>query len=274
MSAVQDTYEIDVIGDVLLVVLKGDPAANDAEPEDDVAESETLLDDAESVDTLIIQNMLALRMLEPQPDNESSSAFPRRHQAHSTRPVRLRVSSHRLLRCSPIFRELLDRYIGNPGAAYQTHYPIHIPIWNDDPAILALVLRILHDGDQVYEAEHEELRTIIPTAEANIDEVDLGTLAQVATLVEKYEMHIVVENSLNKWIDNLWDDMKEASVRDAICWMWIAWVFDLIDYFEKVTEYLVKNSTKSMEGDEDLQFLIPSNVLSKYNILADEREPS
>jgi hypothetical protein len=121
MSAVQDTYEIDVIGDVLLVVLKGDPATNDAEPEDDVAGSETLLDDAESVDTLIIQNMLALRMLEPQPDNESSSALPRRHQAHSTRPVRLRVSSHRLLRCSPMpLRSQLPLRLSDNGLEAKT----------------------------------------------------------------------------------------------------------------------------------------------------------
>jgi len=40
------------------------------------------------------------------------------------------------------------------------------------------------------------------------------------------------------------------------------WVSDLIDNFEKVTENLVKNSTKSMEGDKHLQFIITSNVLS------------
>jgi len=69
--------------------------------------------------------------------------------------------------------------------------------------MLDLVHRILDDGYQVYEAEHEELGTIIPTADANINELGLGKLARIAILMEKYEMHIVDENSPNKGIDNL-----------------------------------------------------------------------
>jgi hypothetical protein len=52
MFTPRDTFEIDVLGDVLLVVLQGDTDASGAEIEDDIAGSETLLDDAESVDTL------------------------------------------------------------------------------------------------------------------------------------------------------------------------------------------------------------------------------
>jgi hypothetical protein len=52
MSIPRDTFEIDVLGDVLFVVLQGDPDASDAGIEDDIAGSETLLDDAELVDTL------------------------------------------------------------------------------------------------------------------------------------------------------------------------------------------------------------------------------
>ena len=52
MSTLRDTFEINVLGDVLLVVSQDDPDASDAGIEDNIAGSETLLDDTESVDTL------------------------------------------------------------------------------------------------------------------------------------------------------------------------------------------------------------------------------
>jgi len=66
-----------------------------------------------------------------------------------------------------------------------------------------------------------------------------------------------------KWINALWNYLDKAPIPDALAWVWITWSFELTSYFDKATEYLMKNCTRTLEGDNGLEFPIPSRILRK-----------
>ncbi|KFA53429.1 hypothetical protein S40293_03415 [Stachybotrys chartarum IBT 40293] len=249
MSPPVETYDIDGLGDVLLVLLPGDPRETVTD-QDDISEPDTCFDDASSLDTLISDGMLA-GAAETQQGNAGRAI---------RRAVRFRVASHHLRRSSPVFKELLDRYIGYPGAAYLLHYPIRIPMWNDDPAVMALILRIIHE-DALQAVADQEVQQLFPTAENYMDQINLPTLARIATIAQKYQLEPVVDYCLTKWIDKLWVDMNGSSIDEAVAWVWVTWVFELADHFAAATKYLAKNSTQNLTADVEFAQLCPEIII-------------
>ncbi|KAJ5368834.1 uncharacterized protein N7496_008594 [Penicillium cataractarum] len=137
---------------------------------------------------------------------------------------------------------------------------------DDNPTIPALVLRVAHD--QLGNIEQDELtinperdQAVLPIEQRYMDYINLDVLARIATIVEKYQIHVGIEDCLHKWISNLKDYVESTSVPDAIKWLWVTWLFHYADHFFIVTEYLVKNLTMSLAEDNSLQFPIPIHVL-------------
>ncbi|KAI8721378.1 hypothetical protein NCS52_00585200 [Fusarium sp. LHS14.1] len=252
MSLPPETFDIDAFGDILLVLLQGDPSGNDGDiPLDDYSEPDTQFDDASSLDTLITEGMLA-----------GASEPPLNNAGPPTRrAVRFRVASHSLRRSSWVFQSLLDEYVGYPGAAYQSHYPIRVPIWDDDPSTMALVLRIIHEDILVPNADQDDFRTFFPTADRFTDQINLPTLARIAVIVQKYHLQAAVDHCLTEWIDGLWKHMHGSTTSDAVTWVWVTWVFELTDHFAAATKYLAKNGTHSLEGSQEAEGPCPLLII-------------
>ncbi|PWI64627.1 hypothetical protein PCL_09486 [Purpureocillium lilacinum] len=249
-----ETYDIDGFGDILLISLRGSPVEDgelgQADDLEDASESDTFFDDASSLNSFITESILA-RASEPRLPSTT----------HATRrAVRFRVASHRLRRSSPVFEQLLNEHVGYPGAAYMLHNPVRIPIWNDDPAIMGLILRIIHDDDP-FERADQNITELFPTAEAFLDQITVTTLAHIATAAEKYQLQAALDICLSSWIDRLWKHMHEASTTEALAWIWISWVFELTDHFAVATKYMAKHSALPVEGNNALEYPLPQDVL-------------
>jgi hypothetical protein len=130
-----------------------------------------------------------------------------------------------------VFAELLNEYVGTPGAAYQPHYPVRIPIWDEDAEVVGLIFRIIHKDHSLEAADRQALEQLFPIKYDHMNHINLVTLAQIAMVVEKYKLHAAVDYCLTCWIDRLWQDMKGASMDEAITWVWVTCVFELTNYF-------------------------------------------
>ena len=252
MSYLSETYDIDGEGDVLLCILRADLIHDGLNLEDDISEPDTLVDDAPSLDTLV-ENGILIEDVGPPPVQAPIPV--------SRRAVRFRVNSNHLRRSSPEFARLLDEYVGSPGAAYQTHFPIRIPIWNNDPSTMGLILRIIHE-DSLQQTADQEIQQLFPAAENHVGQVDLPILARIATIAHKYQLESAVDDCLANWIDRLWTRTAASSITEALDWVWVSWVFDLTDYFSAATSYLAKTSTESLK-DLNLELPIPSAVIGE-----------
>jgi len=260
MANPQAYSDIDPVGDTILVLFQGNPDASETETNCDIAGRDALFDDARSFDTSTIENIATHHALEPQQASDGGrDTSSKASYGHS---IQTKVSSYVLERHSVVFRELLERRTTSPGVQHSPREPIRIPLWNDDPRILIMVLKILHDGVRD-DGELEELRKIIPDANMSDKYIDLTTLAQVAVVVEKYQLHVAVKDFLKSWIEDLWNYLECATLKDALAWTWITWVFGLTEYFDEATRYLVRHGTGSIEKDSDLEFPIPSRILGK-----------
>lgn len=253
MSYLSETYDIDGEGDVLLCVLRADLIHDGLNLEDDISEPDTLIDDASSLDTLV-ENGILIEDVEPQPMIAPAPV--------SRRAVRFRVNSNYLRSSSAEFARLLDEYVGSPGAAYQTHFPIRIPIWSNDPSTMGLILRIIHE-DSLQQAADQEIQQLFPAAENHVGQIDLPVLARIATIAHKYQLEPAVDDCLADWIDRLWTQTATSSMTEALDWVWVSWVFDLKDYFSAATSYLAKTSTQSLMN-LTLEYPIPSVVIGRW----------
>jgi hypothetical protein len=260
MANPQSYSHIDPEGDIALVLFQGHPETSETEADYDVAGSDTLFDDAHSINTLIVEGIATHHTQQSQQvhqgDTSSQTSYVPLH------PVRIKVRSNLLQKHSAVFRELLERRIGSSSAESSAREPAYIPLWNDNPAILAIVLKILQDGPPA-DCELEELRSVIPGTIVSNKRIDLETFAKIAIIVEKYQLHTAVEDYLKSWEEYLWDYLEKASMKTAMAWMWITWVFELTEYFDEVTKYLAKHGTRSLQRVSDLEFPIPSHVLGK-----------
>jgi len=260
MAQLLESHDIDLFGDVLLVLMNRDldelqePEGNEEQPDCCSSESDTNLDDASSINT-ITESILAQAAGIPGGNASPAAQRPER------RAVRFRVSSEVLRRSSVVMKELLDEHIGYPGAGYLLHYPIRVPIWNDDPGVMSLLLRILHGDSPTSALQQDDVSRHFPNWARSPNKLDPHTLAHIATIVEKYQFHAALDNCLMEWMDMLEKQVDKSSWHDMVAWVWITWVFELKDYFEIATEQLAKTSTGF--GDiSDFRYPIPSRLLS------------
>lgn len=252
------TYNFDRDSDICLVFLPRDQELHEGGFEGDCCSEVSTLFEDHQVDAsslgMDITNGLISHLLETEFSEDSSVG--------TYRVVRFKLDSRYFRRASPVFDELLDKYVGSPGYSSQRHDASLIPLWGDDPSVLALILDLIYkDKHPVAEPEGQERRaSVFPPAG-----VQLSTLALIATTVEKYKLYPLVKGHLNEWIGKLWKGMAGSTIEEAIEWVWISWVFKLTTHFEESTTYAAKNVTKRLEDDELIwKFPIPREIIRKY----------
>lgn len=156
--------------------------------------------------------------------------------------VIIRVSSRHLTLASPVFRAMLHRKFSESNTLLLTG-SVEIPLPEDDPDAFLILLNILHG----------RIRKV-PLV------VDLETLTQIATLVDKYDLMEPVQLFANFWFDNLKSTIPDSYTDDIPSWICISSMFDKEAEFESTTRLAMREA----RGEIPLAGLpVPPSVISK-----------
>lgn len=125
---------------------------------------------------------------------------------------------------------------------------VEIPLPDDDPDAFLILLNIIHGRVRK-----------VPLA------IDVQMFAQIATLVDKYEVHEGAEMFTNFWFEHLKSSIPDRYTNDIPSWICICWVFNKAPEFKKVTQLVLRQGREALPvGD----LPIPSSVVGELSILA------
>ena len=153
----------------------------------------------------------------------------------------MRVSSKHLTLASPIFKAMLQPKF-KEGLQLHSHGYAELPLPDDNSAALLILLNLIHG----------QFRKV-PR------KIDLWMLAELAVLVDKYELLETTEMLLDYWLPHLRCTIPLVLNDDLLPWICISRVFRKPDIFEKVTKVAQLESEGLLEVSE---WPIPEHVLS------------
>ena len=159
--------------------------------------------------------------------------------------IRFRVSSKHLTLASSVFKAMLAREF-KEGATLRSTGTIDLHLPDDHPAALLICLNIVH-GDSKK----------VPR------KVDLRMLAEIAIIVDKYELHNAVGIKSYLWIDCLKDSIPQSFNEDLLRWICISWVFKCTVEFRESTRIAEQQSVFNVEEEMEDNLPIPDSVISK-----------
>ncbi|EAS35997.3 uncharacterized protein CIMG_01351 [Coccidioides immitis RS] len=177
-------------------------------------------------------------------DIKTISAAKRQEDDLVEEEVVFHVSSRHMILASPVFRAMLQRKFSESNTLQLTG-SVEIPLPDDDPDAMLILLKIIHG----------HMRKV-PLR------VDLITLVQLAILIDKYDVHEVVELFSNFWFDNLKSTIPEKYTDDIPAWICICWVFDRPNEFRKTTRLALREGKQAVPSDE---LPIPQSVVEAIN---------
>ncbi|KAH7112792.1 hypothetical protein B0J11DRAFT_619450 [Dendryphion nanum] len=169
----------------------------------------------------------------------------------NVKEVRLQVSSEKLISSSCYFQAMFEGTRFREAEELKEHGLITIELSGseDDPTAMMIILGILYSND----------------VQVPID-IDLQTLHNVATLVDKYQFHATVSPQAVSWFNRLKASQELPDTFDETLLMrlWVAWVFRIKDRFKELSRVAQQCATKPIDpGDEKI--LLPSGVLKDIN---------
>ncbi|KAK3938469.1 hypothetical protein QBC46DRAFT_390178 [Diplogelasinospora grovesii] len=167
--------------------------------------------------------------------DESDTVSDHKHtpKPSSTPELRIKASSKHLCLASPAFRNKLRNAVSGAKTT-QSDGRVHLALEGGagfDPKVVIIVMNIVHGrGSRVPRL------------------VDFETLAQVALLVDKFQLHDAVDVYAERWIENLATLARESATpppsygRDLILWIFVAYVFRRSDLFKAATRVAILQS--------------------------------
>jgi hypothetical protein len=161
--------------------------------------------------------------------------------------VYFRVSSRHLMLASPWIRRALTKDAWSESNRHEVDGLFHITAEDWDEDSFLILLNILHLRNRQ-----------VPRT------VTLEMLAKIAVLVDYYECGEAIELFTDMWITSLTKGTKIPSIhnRDLVLWIWISWVFNLSDCFERATAVAIKQSD---EGIRSLDLPLPTKVIGRLH---------
>lgn len=171
--------------------------------------------------------------------------------------VQMLVSSRHLTSASPVFKAMLRSNTFREGQTLSATGKVSVPLPDDDPDALKLLLDILH---------HRTLQ--VPKT------ISLSTMTNLTILVDKYQMVEVLGAYQHIWLgdENLVEESFPTtfSSPNFLPWLAISWVFKLHDIFIAVTKLALQESEAKIQDctHEGRDLPIPTIVLGmKYRRL-------
>ncbi|RLL94683.1 hypothetical protein CFD26_104925 [Aspergillus turcosus] len=140
-----------------------------------------------------------------------------------TSVVGMRVSSKHLSLASPVFEKMFHGLWKEAQCLHAGHVEIEMD-WQNMDAMLILMNVIHGHGPD------------IPR------KVNLETLTEISILVDYYNCHEAINLASVLWIWHLRAGMAKEFCDDIVRWIWISWVFRLVDIFRSATYCAVTQS--------------------------------
>jgi hypothetical protein len=163
--------------------------------------------------------------------------------------IYFRVSSRHLMLASPWFKRLLKKEGWSESVRSEADGLLRINAadWDEDAFLILL---------NMFHLRHRQ----VPRT------VTLETLAKIAVIVDYYECGEAIELFTDMWINALKTSTVVPSTysRDLVLWIWVSWVFDMRDYFERATSVAIKQSE---EASRTLDLPIPIRVTGELDNL-------
>ncbi|TGO58805.1 hypothetical protein BCON_0051g00450 [Botryotinia convoluta] len=161
----------------------------------------------------------------------------------SSEDVHMLVSSKHMCLASPVFKAMLQHNNFKEGRELASAGKIEISLPDDDPDAFAILMCIIHGRTRN-----------VPR------QIDLDLLSRISTLVDKYQLHEVVEIMSGRWISLLEAELPEEFTDDLLPWLSISWVFEKPSIFKEVTRIAERHSNGKIVEDRD-DIPIPNRVL-------------
>lgn len=161
----------------------------------------------------------------------------------SSEDVHMLVSSKHLCLASPVFKAMLQHNNFKEGRELASAGKIEISLPDDEPDAFSILMCVIHGRTRN-----------VPR------EIDLDLLSRISTLVDKYQLHEVVEIMSDRWISLLEAELPEEFTDDLLPWLSISWVFEKPSIFKEVTRIAERQSNGKIGEDRD-DIPIPNLVL-------------
>jgi hypothetical protein len=164
----------------------------------------------------------------------------------------MQISSKHMTLASPVFKAMLRKDAFKEGQELSSTGRLEVPLAEDDPTSLALLLDIIHGRSGK-----------IPRT------VDFELMVKITILVDKYQMGDTIEFFSELWLDGLWSSALSRkpvlTVSNTLPWIAISWVFKRLEIFTWVTKHAIWHSDVGFgEADQDEHLPIPRQVLGKF----------
>lgn len=163
----------------------------------------------------------------------------------SQREIHMLVSSKHLMLASPVFKAMLQHSTFKEGDTLQTSGQVKVPLPDDDPTALKILLDIVHG--RVRQVPRQ---------------VNLKVMTDLSVLVDKYQMLEIVELYAEIWMSTLKSSVPIFFTADLLPWLSISWVFGLADQFKQVSRIAMRGSTE-LFGAREEYLPIPQHVFGK-----------
>lgn len=186
-------------------------------------------------------------------DDDASSVTTEPFPEHDApREIFMLVSSKHMMLVSSVFKAMLQQGNFSEGAALRFNGKAEIPLPEDDPEALKILVDIIH-------SRHKHAPK----------KVGLDLLTHIAILVDKYRLHEAVGLYSDIWIRGLLPTVpKSIDGGDAVLqWLCISWVFELEEEFAKMSRVLMAEGCDSAENilrRSKWDLPIPVSVIGMY----------
>lgn len=142
--------------------------------------------------------------------------------------IRFQVSSRHLALASSVFRSMLDGPWKEGTTSKESLRSIPANTWDVDA--LLIVLNIIH-------GHHRK----VPKS------LSLETLTKVATIVDYYNCHEIVEIFADRWLNGMTRPPPDYYGRDSTLFLCVAWVFGWSEHFKTMTELALRHGEGPIE---------------------------
>lgn len=173
---------------------------------------------------------------EPEPIATSDDAFFSSFNQiavhdEAAQEVHILVSSKHLRLASRVFYALLQPNF-KEGQVLQATGKLELPLPDDDPAVLEILLNIIHGRTKD-----------IPRR------MDIHTMASLATLADKYQMAEAIELLVELlWKPLLQESRPKTYNDDLVPWLTVAWIFKWPDEFKHFTRLAVREGSGTLNN--------------------------
>ncbi|GFF23064.1 hypothetical protein IFM61606_08716 [Aspergillus udagawae] len=220
-STTKDYYELDPDGDVIFVFTRTDPdIANQSSGPKAVPHKSTKPAQVTGGSVERASHSVAgktARKSKQQVSNQKTDT------PDDGKVVKMRVSSKHLSLASPVFEKMFHG-LWKEAQGLRVGYIEMEMDWQNMDAMLILMNAIHGHGPDV---PHE---------------VSLEMLTEISILVDYCNFHKAIQLALDLWMPPLQAGMAKEFCDDIVRWIWISWVFRLIDPFRSATYCAVAQS--------------------------------